>query len=58
VWHQRVTPEIGLLAAGCAFVLTLIDIIYVHKGVISRVYLLDAFAETALILAWVVAWWL
>ena len=54
--RRRTTPEVALLAAGSAAGLTGIDVIYSARGRISKVYLLDAAAEAALILAWTVAW--
>jgi hypothetical protein len=52
---RRVTPEIVTVAAGSAAVLTAIDVVYVSKGRISPVYLLDAVAEVGLIGGWAVA---
>lgn len=52
----RLTPEIPLLAVGSAAGLTTIDVVYVTKGRIAPVYLLDAAAEIALIAAWAVAY--
>jgi hypothetical protein len=49
--RQR-SPEVALLAIGSAATLTGIDVYYVAKRRISRVYLLDAVGETVLILAW------
>jgi hypothetical protein len=45
-----------LLATSSAAALTAIDVAYVSRGRISRVYLLDAAAEIALIAAWGYAW--
>jgi hypothetical protein len=53
--RNRITPEIALLGAGTAAALTGIDLVYVAKGRISPIYLLDAAAETALIALWAVA---
>ena len=53
--RDRITPEIALLGAGTAAALTGIDLVYVAKGRISRIYLLDAVAETALIALWALA---
>ena len=53
--RNRITPEIALLGAGTAAALTGIDLVYVAKGRISKIYLLDAAAETALIAMWAVA---
>lgn len=41
-----------ILAAGAAFALAAIDVVYAVKGVISRVYLLDALVEGAFLFAW------
>ncbi len=52
----RVTPEIALLATGSAAGMTAIDVVYVHRGRIRAIYLLDAAAEVGLIGLWVLAW--
>ena len=54
--RKGITPEIALLAVGSAAGLTAIDVVYVAKGRISPVYLLDAAAELGLIGAWTLAW--
>jgi hypothetical protein len=46
--RRRRSPEIDTLAAGSALALATIDIVYSTSGRISKVYLLDAIAETAL----------
>src|SRR4051812_27447408 len=51
-WCRRITPEIRLLAVGSALGLAAIDIVYVSKGRISKVYLLDAAAELGFAAAW------
>jgi len=51
--RNRVTPEIATLAVGCSATLATIDVVYVAKGRISRVYLLDALAEVLLIAGWI-----
>lgn len=48
----RVTPEMKLVAVGAAAGLTAIDVVYVRRGRIAPVYLLDAVAEVGLIGAW------
>ncbi|HYE91093.1 MAG TPA: hypothetical protein VEA38_08745 [Terriglobales bacterium] len=53
--RRRVEPEAALLAAGSAAGLAAIDTVYATKGRISKIYLLDAVVEVALIAAWVVA---
>jgi hypothetical protein len=50
--RRRVTPEAALLAAGSAAGLGAIDTIYATRGRISKIYLLDAVVEAALIFAW------
>ena len=49
-------PEIPVLVISSAAGLTAIDIVYVAKGRISPVYLLDAVAELGLIAWWAGAW--
>ena len=49
-------PEIPLLAVGSALGLAAIDVVYVWRGRIARVYLADAVGELALVLGWLVAW--
>lgn len=51
----RVTPEMKLVAVGAAAGLTAIDVVYVARRRIARVYLLDAVAEVGLIGAWAAA---
>ena len=53
---RRVTPEMPLLAAGCAAGLTAIDVVYVARRRIAPVYLLDALAEVLLLAGWGIAW--
>lgn len=50
-----VTPELRLLAVGSALGLAGIDVVYVGRGRIARVYLLNALAEVALVVAWALA---
>jgi len=47
--------EIGVLAVISAASLVAIDVIYVARGVILPIYLLDAVIEVPLILAWSIA---
>ena len=51
----HVSPEIALLAIGSALGLTAIDVWYVARGVIPRIYLLDAVAEIGIVAAWAAA---
>jgi len=51
-WRRRVTPEVRLLGIGGALGLAGIDLYYVARGRIARIYLADAAAELALAAAW------
>jgi hypothetical protein len=53
--RRRVTPEVRLLGAGSAAAFIAVDVLYTAKRRISRVYLLDAVAELALLAGWVAA---
>ena len=52
----RTTPEIIVLAIGSAVALAGIDVVFVLRGVISWVYLLDAIAEGVLVTWWVLSY--
>lgn len=54
--RKRVTAEIALLASGSAASLAAIDVIYVSRGRIRPIYLLDAISEAGLIVTWLFAW--
>jgi hypothetical protein len=54
--HENVSREVFILAVGGAAALTAIDVIYVLKRVIDKIYLLDAIAEVVLIAAWLATW--
>lgn len=51
--RRRVSPELALTAAGSAAGLAVIDATYVAQRRISKVYLLDALAELAFVVAWI-----
>lgn len=51
--RKRVTPEVAGLAIGQGASLAAIDVIYVSRGRISRVYLLDALLEMLFVAAWI-----
>jgi hypothetical protein len=55
-WRRNFPPETVVLAVGSAAGLATIDIVYVLKRVIARIYLLDAAAELVLIAGWLVLW--
>jgi hypothetical protein len=46
---DRVTPEIKVIASGCAAGLAAIDVVYVARGRIAPTYLADAAVEVALL---------
>jgi len=50
--RRQQAPEIPLLGISSAAALGGIDLVYVAKGRIPRVYLLDALAEAGLIACW------
>lgn len=54
--RDRVTPEIAITGAGAAAGLTAIDLVYVLRGRISPIYLLDAVAEVGLMALWGLVW--
>ena len=54
-WRRNVAPESAILAAGSAAGLGAIDTVYATKGRISKIYLLDAIVEAALVVAWAAA---
>ncbi len=51
-WRRACPAEIALLAILSALGLTGIDIVYVYRGAIPPVYLVDAVAEVLLLLTW------
>lgn len=51
-WRRRPSPEITLVAVLTAIWLTGIDIVYVARGTILPVYLIDAVAEILLLMTW------
>jgi hypothetical protein len=54
--RRKVDVEMATLACGSAASLAAIDVVYVARRRISRIYLLDAVAECGLIAAWLIAW--
>lgn len=49
------SPEVLIIAIGSALGLMLIDVVYVSKKIISKIYLLDAAAELLLVIGWLLA---
>ncbi len=54
--RKRITPEVASIASASAASLATVDIVYVSKRRISRVYLLDALAELLLVAGWILYW--
>src|SRR5688572_15618498 len=55
-WRRNIGLELGLLAITSAGFLGAIDVVYVAKRVIAKIYLVDAVLEAGLILGWLVCW--
>jgi hypothetical protein len=53
--RHRVVPEAAMLGVGCSVALGLVDVVYVGRGRIAPVYLLDAAAEAVIAGAWCAA---
>ena len=56
-WSRRNTIDVAILGITTAIALTTIDVVYVSRGTISAVYLVDAAAEVVLIALWAVVLW-
>src|SRR3954463_16307497 len=54
-WRRGDSAEATVLALGSSFGLTCIDPIFVSRGVIAPIYLLDAAIQVVLILSWTLA---
>ena len=54
--RRKIPPETVLLAVGSALGLAGVDLLFVAKKRISRIYLLDAVAEVILVALWILAW--
>lgn len=52
--RRHATVEVAVLGAGSALALGTADAVYVRRGTIPAVFLLDAAAETLFVLAWAV----
>jgi len=55
-YRRQKAGEVVLLAVGSALALATVDVVFVSRGRISAIYLLDAVLEVALIALWVHAW--
>lgn len=56
-YRQHISMEIALLGLFSATALLVIDLVYVARGVISSIYLVDAAIECAIAGAWIVTLW-
>jgi len=54
--RPALSPQMFILAAGSALALGTIDVVYALRGVISRIYLLDAAPEAVLVSGWTLLW--
>lgn len=64
LWRRRATAEVIVLALASAVALFGVDVVFVARNVVDRVYLLDAAAEAGLVVLWMGAlilearsWW-
>src|SRR5205085_12665478 len=53
--RRRASAEIVVIAVAAALGLTAIDVIYVTRGVLRPVYMIDAFGELILIIGWLLS---
>jgi hypothetical protein len=56
-WSRRKSIDVAILGISVATGLTAIDVVYVVRGTISAIYLVDAAAELVLIALWAVVLW-
>jgi hypothetical protein len=56
-WRGRFSAEVVILGTAGAVGLIGIDVVYVARGTISAVYLVDAVLEIGLTMAWLVCVW-
>jgi hypothetical protein len=54
-WRREIDVPVIALAIGSAAALGAVDVIYVLRGTIAKIYLADAAAEALLIAAWTIA---
>lgn len=53
--RNQISSDLAFIALGEALILALVDLVYTGVGRISRIYLLDAAAELALVALWILA---
>jgi hypothetical protein len=51
-YRRKIPHEIAFLAIGTAVVLVGIEVVFIFKGIISAIYLLDTVVQGVLILSW------
>lgn len=56
-WRGEIALEVAVLAAASAVGLLMIDVVYVGRGVIAPVYLVDAGLEVILLACWLGWFW-
>jgi hypothetical protein len=54
--RPALSAEMFILAAGSALALGTVDVVYALRGVLSKIYLLDAVPEAALVAGWSLLW--
>jgi hypothetical protein len=52
-WRRQLSGDVALLAISTAGALLAIDVVYVARGVLAKIYLADAAVEAVLIAGWV-----
>jgi hypothetical protein len=52
-YRRQIRFEMAILGIGSALALTVIELVYVTTGVISPVYLLDAFVQILMVAGWI-----
>jgi hypothetical protein len=55
-WRGAVVPEVFALAVASCIGFAAIDIVYVARGTIRKIYLADAAGEILLLGAWLLVW--
>jgi hypothetical protein len=53
-WNRRSAIDVAILGITSAVALAAIDVVFVNRGTISPIYLVDAGAEAALIALWTI----
>jgi hypothetical protein len=56
-WSRRENVDVAFLGISAAIALIAIDVVYVARGAISSVYLVDALLELSFVMLWVVVLW-